>query len=43
MGLADNVSLVTTGNLTVEGELTAGAGISWELAGSSVLTRWKRL
>ncbi|MBR4309988.1 MAG: hypothetical protein IKT79_03070, partial [Akkermansia sp.] len=38
MGLADNVSLVTTGNLTVEGELTAGAGISWELAGSSVLT-----
>lgn len=34
----DNVSLVTRGDLTVTGDLTAGTGISWDFSGNASLS-----
>ncbi len=38
MALADGISLVTTGNLTVNGKLSAGTGSRWELSGDGSLS-----
>lgn len=38
MEVADGVSLVTHGDLTVKGTLTVGTGISWDFSGDTSLT-----